>query len=80
MKKLLLDIDALEVESFELAADQLPRGTVYGLSEDETCGCNGDDDDIPPGDPWPSWGCSQQDSCNVCVSENGCYYIMTDFC
>lgn len=43
MKKLVLNLEELEVASFETAADAtLDRGTVHGNSDERTIGCSGE--------------------------------------
>ncbi|HYR10551.1 MAG TPA: hypothetical protein VEQ60_22435 [Longimicrobium sp.] len=43
MKKLVLNVEELEVASFDTSADALlDRGTVQGNSDERTIGCSGE--------------------------------------
>lgn len=58
MKKLMLDLDELTVESFDTDAEQSRRGTVLGREESDYCGSAGS-------------GCDTEDVCCYAVSVGG---------
>jgi hypothetical protein len=53
MKKLSLDVDALEIDSFETAAADEARGTVHAASDIESYDCSNYWYCVP----YPSRGC-----------------------
>ncbi len=61
MKKLRLEMDAIRVETFEVAAAEKARGTVHGHHPTawETCTCECSDD----GTCDPDWGSGHPLSC-----------------
>jgi len=71
MKKIALSLDALQVESFETAADRPARGTVRG--HDRVDGVGGDSNDISC-DTCQTCDDSQCDSCwlNTCTCHVYC--------